>query len=179
KGWLVKTQAGQLIFKGPQHLGRYELYLPFTDEQSIEREDQGAITIKSRNLPGLGGIAEPAAPANPLKRYTVLPSIVMPTAWMLDKAVFLGNSGTLRVFAVVVRFGSPVNGDPVGIPYVVEATKDVTNVTQWNARNIHTASIEAPSAIQCENELIMWEYRGGSKWTLYRQPFFAQKAPPS
>ena len=98
---------------------------------------------------------------------------------MLDTAKFTGNSGTVRVFAVVQRPGTPINREPAGIPYVVEAIRSSPRSDDWIARNIHTAEIEPAGAAFCQNELIMWEYRGGTNWTTYQRQFFAKRKSSS
>ena len=174
-GWRVSRDNDGSHSDGPYSLGLFDLILANQNEFT----DNSAIVIKSRHIQPLGSIVEPPPGPDPWNRQVVLPSVVMPTAWMLDKAVFQGDNGTRRVFAVVVRPNSAVPQEPVGIPYVVEATKDPNsnnpNSNKWIASSIHTAVIEPSPPPTVENELIMWEYRGGSNWTFYRRQFYARK----
>lgn len=121
----------------------------------------------------VGSIDKPTLPTVPGNRAMIVPSVVMPGKYMLVEASMAGSSAR-KVYAIVQRPTEPVRGDPIGIPYVVEATKENN---KFVARNIHSAVQESSNATDCDNLLIMWEYMGGSTWITHRRYFFGQIMP--
>jgi len=172
-GWRVQVNQAETEITsaiGPVFLGSNELYVPDLRSATLELLCQSQLEL-------LGEITNPTSPPDPNKRAALLPSPVVPQQFMLSSATFKGDSRTLRVFAVVQRPNLYVPREPVGIPYVVEAVKK-SGTVDWTATNIHSAVVEPTNALVADNELIIWEFQGGSNWVSYRRKFFGQATPP-